>query len=418
MGEYKAEIIAVGTELLLGQIANTNAQWLSQKLANQGISVYFHGVVGDNLERVKTAFQLASDRSDLIIVTGGLGPTDDDMTREAFQAITNNHLKEDEQTIDKIRGYFAKTKRKMTPNNRKQALVFENSLVLQNSTGMAPGMIVDFNGKKWVFLPGVPREMKTITTEHVIPYLKRTFLLTSVIESRMLRFIGIGESQLEHELKPLIDVQQNPTIAPLASEGEVAIRLTAKAESKEKANELIDKTELSVLEQVGNYFYGYDSTSIHECVFELLKSKKLTLAAAESLTGGGFSNEIVSLSGVSQVYMGSVVCYSVYSKQHLLGISPELIEVHGTISEQCAEAMAKNVCSKLNSSIGISFTGVAGPDDSEGKSAGTVFISVHGHGHKGEMNTEAFHFQGDRDTIRTRAIKKGFELLYRLLKDL
>ncbi|WP_226034879.1 competence/damage-inducible protein A [Aquibacillus saliphilus] len=413
MSDYKTEIIAVGTELLLGQIANTNAQWLSEQLADNGMNVFYHAVVGDNLERVKDTFQLASERSDIIFVTGGLGPTDDDLTREAFQALTNKTLKEDKSSLNKITSYFEKSKRQMTPNNRKQALVFSEAKVLANSAGMAPGMIIKHNQSIWVFMPGVPREMKAITTEQVIPYLKETLQLNTVIQSRMLRFIGIGESQIEHELKSLIDSQKNPTIAPLASEGEVAIRVTSKAANKQQADELINKTESKILKKVGKYFYGYDQDSIKEKVYQLLKSKKLTIATAESLTGGSFSESIVSINGASEVFMGGIVCYSKEAKENMLNVSSETIKTYGTVSQKCASEMALNVKQKLNANIGISFTGVAGPNSLEGKPVGTVIIAICDSFNKSTI--QEYHFQGNREMIRNRSVKKGFELLRDIL---
>ncbi|MCT2534595.1 competence/damage-inducible protein A [Aquibacillus koreensis] len=416
MRAYKAEIIAVGTELLLGQIANTNAQWLSKKLADYGIGVYFHGVVGDNLDRAKSLFTHAGERSDIIFVTGGLGPTDDDLTREAFQSISNKKMVEDNETIKKIERYFHKSNRQMTPNNRKQSLVFEDAQVLANSAGMAPGMIVEHNQKIWIFMPGVPREMKAIMTEHVLPYLQKELQLNEVIESRMLRFIGVGESQLEHELKDLIEKQQNPTIAPLASEGEVGLRLTAKASSKKEANDLINHIEKQVLDKVGAFFYGYDETSISKQVLNLLKNNNMTIAAAESLTGGKFSSDFVTNNGASEVFMGGVVCYSIKAKQDVLDVSSNVIEKFGTISRECAEEMAVKVSGKHASTFGISFTGVAGPDPSEGKEVGSVFISVYNR-LTGESITKAYHFHGDRNAIRNRTVKKGFELLHNILNQ-
>ncbi|MDC3416330.1 competence/damage-inducible protein A [Aquibacillus salsiterrae] len=416
MREWKAEIIAVGTELLLGQIANTNAQWISQQLADYGIHVYYHGVVGDNLERVKSVFEDANKRSDLIFVTGGLGPTDDDLTREAFAAITNKTIKEDTVTMDKIEQYFVKANRQMTPNNRKQAHVFEDAYVFQNPVGMAPGMYVETTTARWIFMPGVPREMKSLMTEGVLPYLKQQLQLNTVIKSRMLRFIGIGESQLEHDLKQIIDHQSNPTIAPLAQEGEVALRLSAKAANDQEANRLIDETEKEILNRVGQYFYGYDEVSIQQQLVNVLNAKSQSIAAAESLTGGKFVEGLVSIPGASSVVQGGVVCYAPSVKQNVLNVPKEILEQFGTVSQECANELARNVCSLLNATIGISFTGVAGPDKVEGKDVGRVHISIF-HA-SGKLISEKFDFQGDREAIRTRTVKKGYELLYTFVKNL
>ncbi|KHE67571.1 CinA family nicotinamide mononucleotide deamidase-related protein, partial [Halobacillus sp. BBL2006] len=240
-----AEIVAVGTELLLGQIANTNAQWISKRLASLGIPVYRHTVIGDNLERVVDAFTAAQYRSDLIIVTGGLGPTEDDMTRDAARSVLGQDLVEDAESMEKIQQFYTNNQKVMTENNRKQSLVLTGAKVLQNDEGMAPGQIVEKEGKVWVFLPGVPSEMKMLVQERVIPYFRETYTLKSEIASEMMRFIGIGESALEDELSDLISQQTNPTIAPLAGEGEVALRLTATGESDHEA-----RTKIGSLKEI------------------------------------------------------------------------------------------------------------------------------------------------------------------------
>lgn len=414
MAEVKAELISVGTELLLGQIVNTNAAWLSEQLADKGISVYYHSVVGDNFHRLTNVFRTAEKRSDIVLVTGGLGPTEDDLTREAFQHISGLSIIEDQDTLAKIEAFFVKNNRPMTPNNRKQANVFEGSKVLHNSVGMAPGIIVECHQTIWVFMPGVPREMKAIMMEEVLPFLHARLSLNTVIRSRMLRFIGIGESQLEYELSDLISNQTNPTIAPLASEGEVALRLTAKADNNDRALQLIDQVELKIKERVGQYLYGYDNENIEQSVFALLNQKNLTIASAESLTGGAFAARLVNQSGASAILNGAAVVYQPFAKTSVLKISDELITKYGTISKECAEAMASQVKTIYQSVIGISFTGVAGPDEIENQPVGTVYISICNK--ENQHYTEKFQFNGDRQSIRQRAVKKGFELLYYQLK--
>ncbi|WP_323368645.1 competence/damage-inducible protein A [Radiobacillus deserti] len=330
----KAEIIAVGTELLLGQISNTNAQWLSEQLANRGVHVYHHAVVGDNLERVRETFELAGQRADIVMVTGGLGPTDDDLTREAFQALSGIGLVEDNDTMRKIEAFYEKANREMTPNNRKQARVFEGSTVFANSAGMAPGIAVDFQDTIWIFMPGVPREMKAICMEQAFPYIEQHFPLTSIIRSKMLRFIGIGESQLEHDLYQIIQNQTNPTIAPLASEGEVGLRITAQANTEEEAAALIQSTESLIKDKVGTFLYGFDNQSIEQAVKELFVSRGLTLAAAESLTGGLFSSSVVAVEGASSVFKGGIVSYETSVKSGLLQVSEKTLTSSGTVSEQ------------------------------------------------------------------------------------
>ncbi|MCA0983256.1 competence/damage-inducible protein A [Halobacillus yeomjeoni] len=409
-----AEIIAVGTELLLGQIANTNAQWISQQLAKIGMPVYHHHVVGDNMDRVQDAFQTAERRSEVIIITGGLGPTEDDMTRDAAGMILQQKLIEDPKSMDRISSYYEKNRLPMTENNRKQALVFEHAQVLQNDEGMAPGQIVTHEGTMWVFLPGVPSEMKQLMTEYVLPHLRKTYDLKSEIVSEMMRFIGIGESSLEDELSDLISNQTNPTLAPLAGEGEVGLRITATGESHEEAINNVSEMKKVVLDRVGRFYYGSDEVTIEETVRDLLKRQKLTVGSAESLTGGKFIEAIISLPGASNVCKGALVTYTPEAKQHVLGVPASLIDSYGTISAECAETMAENAGYRLNADVTLSFTGVAGPDASEGHEPGTVYIALQAGSEYSFV--ESYHFDGGRDKVRKRAVKKGYELLFYYLK--
>src|SRR5690625_1628582 len=280
----KAEIVAVGTELLLGQITNTNAQWMSEQLATNGVNTYYHTVVGDNLQRLVDCLAIAEARSDVIIITGGLGPTEDDLSREALQQLTHLNIVEDKTSMEKIELYFTNQGTEMTPNNRRQARVFENSFVLNNRYGMAPGNIVEHQNKRWILLPGVPREMKQLFADEVIPYLKK-LNGEMVIQSTVMRFMGIGESKLEDKLFDLISNQHNPTIASLAEKDGVTIRLTAKADTIEQVQYLLKQTEAAILHEVGEYFIGKNNETIEEKVFQLLKKNNQTIASAESLTG-------------------------------------------------------------------------------------------------------------------------------------
>jgi nicotinamide-nucleotide amidase len=414
MNTIKTEIIAVGTELLLGQIANTNAQWISEHLAFHGINVYYHGVVGDNLTRVKDTFQLAQERSDIVIVTGGLGPTDDDLTREAFQLLSGLPMDEHQESMEKIEAFFSRLNTTMTSNNRKQARIFRGAKVISNSVGMAPGMIVDYQGTIWVFLPGVPREMKALMLEEVIPYLRNQLNLNDMIQSLVLRFIGIGESQLEFELKDILDKQVNPTIAPLAQQDGVVLRLTAKASSEKEAVQLLNQTKEEIFARVGKYYFGSNDDTIEQTIVLKLKERNYKIASAESLTGGKFIEKLISVPGVSAVCQGSIVCYDESVKRNVLQVSKETINSYGTVSSECALEMAKNVADLLDASVGISFTGIAGPDPIEGKPVGTVYISVY---IKNEQHiVKKFVFTGDREGIRYRAVLKGYELLFNLLK--
>lgn len=409
----RTEIIAVGTELLLGQIANTNAQWISEQLASFGINTYFHTVVGDNLQRLTSIMTDASKRSNVIIVSGGLGPTEDDLSREAFQQISGRKIVYDEESLRKIEQFFKERNIPMTPNNRRQARVFENSIILKNKYGMAPGNMIEHDDIIWIFLPGVPREMKQIFSDEVLPYLRK-LNGEQIIQSLVLRFIGIGESILEDRIKDLIANQDNPTIALLTDRDGITIRLTAKAKTKVQADEMLQQKKKAILDRVGEFHYGDNETTIEEVVFQLLKTYKKTIAAAESLTGGRFQNKFVSQSGVSEVFKGGIVSYATSVKEHVLNVSKETIEKYGTVSEQCAYEMAKNVANLMDADIGISFTGVAGPEKTENKEVGKAYVCVYDR--QGYVRVEPCRFWGNRKQIRHQAALKGFELLFNYLK--
>lgn len=416
MPHTQAEIIAVGTELLLGQIANTNAQWLSQQLASYGINIFYHSVVGDNINRVEKVFQTAQRRSNIIIVSGGLGPTEDDLTREAFQRLSRLELIEHKPSMDKIHTYYNTRKITMTSNNRRQARIFKGAQVIQNRLGMAPGMIVTHDQKTWIFLPGVPRELKQMTRDHVLPYLKKHSGQDMYIRSKIIRVLGIGESQLEYELHDLIKQQTNPTIALLAQNDGIIIRLTAKHSSIEKVNHLLDQKKQQITALIQDYIYGYDEQRIEETIAQMLMKQNNRIAAAESLTGGMFAQKLISVDGASTITPGSIVCYDKRVKTNILNVSEHTLSTYGTVSKECAHDMAINVTQLLNSDYGISFTGVAGPDKLEGHPAGTVFIGLYHT--SGKKHVERFLFDGHRNLVRQRAVLKGFELLFNFIKTI
>ncbi|ANB59479.1 competence/damage-inducible protein A [Anoxybacteroides amylolyticum] len=408
-----AELIAVGSELLLGQIANTNAQFLSQQLAELGINVYFHTVVGDNVHRLEQAVNIAQTRANLIIFTGGLGPTKDDLTKETIARIVKRELVIDEEALRSIEAYYARTKRTMTENNKKQALVLSGSVVLKNDYGMAPGMALTVDGITYMLLPGPPKEMNPMFIRYARPFLLGKLKQHERIESRVLRFFGIGESQLETEIEDLLERQSNPTIAPLAGDGEVTLRLTAKHSSAIEAQKLLDETEQAIVKRVGQYLYGYNEDTLFTKLMERLNAHGKTIAAAESLTGGRFTAELTVIPSASKAVKGGIVCYTNEVKERVLFIPSEILETAGAVSEQCAKLLAEHVRNVCQADIGISFTGVAGPDPLEGKQAGTVYIGIATAGQETEVH--ALMLAGDRETIRTRAIKYGcFAVLKRL----
>jgi nicotinamide-nucleotide amidase len=410
-----AEIIAVGSELLLGQIVNTNARFLSQQLADLGINVYFHTVVGDNPDRLKSAIEIAEGRADIIIFTGGLGPTKDDLTKETIARHLGKELVIDEHALASIESYFQRTNRVMTENNRKQALVLQGAHILPNDHGMAPGMFMEFGGHTYMLLPGPPSEMEPMFLEYGSQALSLVNKSNEKIVSRVLRFFGIGEAALETEIIDLIDAQSNPTIAPLAGDGEVTLRLTAKHVDENIAQSMLDELEKTINQRVGAYLYGYDNTSLLEEVMKTLKDSKLTISAAESLTGGLFQQELTSISGASSVFYGGVVCYSNEVKQQLLHVQAETLKTHGAVSEQCARELAENASKVFKTDIGISFTGVAGPEEIEGKPVGTVYIGITAKGRP--TIVERIILGGTRDANRKRAVKFGCYFLLRIIKE-
>ena len=411
-----AELIAVGSELLLGQIANTNAQFISKSLAEIGVNVYYHTVVGDNPDRLKKAIEIAESRADLIIYTGGLGPTKDDITKEVVASYIGKTLLTDQKAMAYIEDYFNKINRVMTENNRKQALVIEGSEVFHNHNGMAPGMAVSHGDIIHILLPGPPSEMKPMHQDYTIPFLLRLMDRVERIDSKVLRFFGIGESQLETEIEDLLEQQSNPTIAPLASDGEVTLRLTAKHESIEEADKLLKETEDKILSRVGKYFYGYDDTTIMNELINLLKENRLTIAAAESLTGGMFQEKMTDVQGAGLILKGGIVVYTNEAKKKLLNITQSTIDRFGVVSEQCAIEMADNIKGMLQSDIGISFTGVAGPDELEGHPVGTVYIGISIEGQK--TYAKKLNLGGMREANRVRSMKYGCHFLIRKLREL
>ncbi|WP_413381482.1 competence/damage-inducible protein A [Alkalihalobacillus sp. 1P02AB] len=409
----RAEILAVGSELLLGQILNTNAKFISEQLAILGIDVYYQTVVGDNENRLYDSLGLASQRSDIVILTGGLGPTKDDLTKETVAKLFQAKLVYDKNALFSIEQYFSKRQMKMTENNKKQALILEGAEVLVNRNGMAPGMLLKKDKKMVILLPGPPKEMEPMFVKELIPLLEKSLLNRGKITSRVLRFFNIGESALETRLETLIDNQTNPTIAPLAGNGEVTLRLTVKHEDDGEAIRLLDATEKEIQAIVGDYFYGYDHTSLMEQVVQQLTKEKWTISCAESLTGGMFASELTSFSGVSEIFTGGTVAYSTKEKEKQLQVSKEVIKQDGVVSESCAKEMALGAKKLYESDIAISFTGVAGPDKQEGKDPGVVYISIVGK--SGVANGYTLSLHGSRNAIRDRAVKYG---CYYLLNEM
>lgn len=378
----KAEIIAVGTEILTGQITNTNAQFLSEEFAKLGIDVFFQTAVGDNEERLLSIIDLASKRSDLVVLCGGLGPTEDDLTKQTLAKYLGRNLVFDEQASKRLDEFFAtRPQFTRTANNERQAQLIEGSIPLQNSTGLAVGGVLEVDGVTYVVLPGPPSELKPMVWDYLVPLLSSDH---KQLYSRVLRFFGIGESQLVTVLSDLIENQTDPTIAPYAKTGEVTLRLSTKADDLETAKAKLDELEHKILAKktlnsipLENLLYGYgDDNSMARVVFDLLKQKHKTITAAESLTAGLFQSSIADFPGSSVVFNGGFVTYSIEEKAKMLQIPLKDLQEHGVVSHFTAEKMAEQSRLLTDADFGIGLTGVAGPDGLEGHPAGTVFIGI------------------------------------------
>ena len=414
----KAEIIAVGTEILTGQIVNTNAQFLSEKLAEIGVDVYFQTAVGDNEARLLSLLEIASQRSNLVILTGGLGPTEDDLTKQTLAKFLGKDLVFDPQAQEKLDIFFAhRPDYARTPNNERQAQIVEGATPLSNETGLAVGGVSEVDGVTYVVLPGPPSELKPMVLNQLLPKL----MTGTKLYSRVLRFFGIGESQLVTILADLIDQQTDPTLAPYAKTGEVTLRLSTKAVSQEKADQVLDILENQILDRqtfegisLRDICYGYgEETSLASVVVEELKKRQKSITAAESLTAGLFQATLADFSGVSAIFNGGFVTYSLEEKSKMLDISEQELKEHGVVSEFTARKMAEQARLKTQSDYGVSLTGVAGPDSLEGHPAGTVYIGL-AHA-KGTEVIKANIAGRSRADVRHIAVMHAFNLARKAL---
>ncbi|MCT4597661.1 MAG: competence/damage-inducible protein A [Vallitalea sp.] len=407
-----AEIIAIGTEILLGDILNTNAQYLSRQLADMGISVYYQSVVGDNETRLIETIQNAMSRANIIITTGGLGPTTDDLTKETIGKVLELPLIEHEESRDRIIEIFNKRDIKMPSNNLKQAMIPEGAIVLENNNGTAPGFIVTKGKNTIIVLPGPPNEMIPMFCEKVKDELYK--LNEGIIHSRTLKLCGIGESTVASMIQHIIDNQSNPTIAPYAKAGEVHLRITAKTNSNKEAIDLIDEMEVKVRNIVGEYIYTTDNKTLEETVVDLLNNNNLTLSLAESCTGGLLSSRIVNCSGVSEIYKEGIITYSNEAKMKYLSVSKDTLDEYGAVSEQTAREMVEGLIKNCNTSTGIAITGIAGPTGgTKDKPVGLVYIGIY---YKGTITVKKCNFSGNRQKIRDRAVVEALIMLWNEIK--
>lgn len=406
-----AEILAVGTELLMGQIANTNAQYISGKLAELGINVYFHTVVGDNAARLEETLKRALNRSDIVITTGGLGPTKDDLTKETISKTMNRNLVLHEDILEDIKDFFAKKHRAMAEINIKQAYLPENSIVIPNPNGTAPGCIIEDGEKAVIMLPGPPKEMQPMFEETVFNYLKQK---TGVIlVSKMLKIFGIGESDIETRLMDLIDSQSNPTIAPYASQGEVTVRVTARCINNDEASEMLSPVVDEIKRRLGAAVYSEDGQTLEKVVFGLLKENGLVLATAESCTGGTLAGRITDIPGSSEVFERAYVTYSNRAKVEDLGVSPDTLDKYGAVSRETALEMVNGLKQKTGASVGVAITGIAGPGGgTEEKPVGLVFVAAYV---KDKVICKKLELAGNRERIRNDACLHALDMIRRLI---
>ena len=397
----KAEIITVGTEILLGDILNTNCRYLSRELAAMGIEMYYQITVGDNEERLLKTLEESLNRSDIVICTGGLGPTEDDITKEVCAKYFGYELELHKPSLDAMIERFKHMNRVPTKNNEKQAYFPKEAYILKNDNGTAPGCIMEKEGKMIVVLPGPPKEMESMFENYVKPYLSK--LTDDVIESEVLRIIGVGESKIENDILDIIDSQTNPTIATYAKGYECTLRITAKAKSVEEAKELIKPMSDEMKRRFGQSLYATGETSIEEVVAKMLVENNLKIAVAESCTGGMVSASLINYPGISSVFMEGCVTYSNEAKMKSLGVKKETLDVYGAVSDNCAKEMASGVAARYNTNVGIATTGIAGPGGgTDEKPVGLVYFGIY---INGKVITKKYVFNGDRQGIRERATR-------------
>lgn len=413
------ELISVGTELLLGSVVNTNANYLSKKCAELGFSLFFQITVGDNEMRLCEVLKSALSRSDIVILTGGLGPTQDDMTKEATAKVLNRKLIMDEDSKERISSYFDRTHNQMKPesakkviteNNWKQAMKIDGCIVVENDNGTAPGYIIETENKTVILLPGPPSELVPMFESRIFCYLKK--LQNKFFVTKMVKVCGIGESKAETELLDLIEGQSNPTIAPYAKSGEVHFRITASADSEIEAEKLVNP----VLEELkkrfqSNIYTTAEKDTLESVVVKLLKQNQLTLSTAESCTGGLFSGRIVNVPGASEVLLEGLITYTNEAKVKYLGVNKKTLNEFGAVSEETAKEMVIGTAKASGSDVAISITGIAGPDGgTKDKPVGLVFISCF---IKGKVVVKEYRMKGNREKIREQSVIYAMDLLRR-----
>ncbi len=403
------EIINTGTELLLGQIINSNAPYLAKKLNELGFSVLFQTTVGDNRERMSQALKTALNRADIIITSGGLGPTQGDITKEVTAQVVNRPLYLHEPSVKRIKCFFDERNMEMTDNNLRQAMMPQGAKIVSNECGTAPGVILEVGDKTIIHLPGPPHELKWMFKHSIIPYLRERFGFQGTIVSRVLHTYGLGESALEEKIKQFIIAQNNPTIALLARNGEIIIRLTAKATTESEACQLIAQLEKQIRDNIEEYIFGVDTETMEEVAGRILAAKKLTISVAESCTGGLVTSRITDVPGSSDYLIGSIVCYSNKAKIESVGVPESLLVQYGAVSQETAISMATNIKQRFSTDIGIGITGIAGPGGATSeKPVGLVFIAISG---PAGTQCHQHNFTGERTYIKQRVAQTTLNIL-------
>lgn len=402
-----AEILSVGTELLMGQIANTDAQFISRRLGELGISIYRQCTVGDNPARVLESLRESLSRSDIVITTGGLGPTEDDLTKEMVAEYFGLEMELHQPSYEALKAYMERFGRKMTPNNLKQAYFPKGAIIMPNLCGTAPGCIVEKDGKTVAVLPGPPRELTDMFDRQLAPYLEKRSGMS--IKSKFLKIFGLGESNVETMLLDLFH-KGNPTLALYCGPGEVTARITTRVKEGEDADAIIGPVYDEILRRVGDAFYGEGMNyTLADAALKLLKERGETVTFAESCTGGLLAGEFVGVPGASECFMESYVTYANSAKERLLGVSPETLAGCGAVSEECAREMALGALRAAGADWAVAVTGIAGPDGGTAeKPVGTVYVGV---AHGGAAVAKRFNFRGNRLWIRTLSVVNALNLL-------
>lgn len=403
------ELVCVGTEILLGNIVNTNAAYLAEQCAMLGLSCYHQSVVGDNEQRMEETIRRAVSRSDIVILSGGLGPTKDDLTKEVTAQVFDMELLEDPHTRARIQEYFDQNHRgQITENNWKQAQVPEGAMVIDNYNGTAPGLILQKDGKTAILLPGPPNELKPMFERDIRPFLNR--LEPEGIYSKMVKICGFGESKVESMITDILESQTNPTIAPYAKTGEVHLRITAKAINEETADAMMEPMMEELYRRFGSQiFTTEEAVTLEETVVELLKEKGKTVTTAESCTGGLVAGRLLNVPGASSVYMEGYITYSNEAKEKLLGVSHSTLEQYGAVSKETACEMAEGAAKAAGADLAISVTGIAGPDGgTKEKPVGLVYVGCYA---DGEARAYEFHFTGNRAKNRESTVAKALTIL-------